>query len=401
MCRQFWYKGGVVLKKQRQKTKCFGLILWVLCLTLVWNGSLVLSAHADDSLSLAIAVSEETDVRVGQVQEWLEQLGYYQGDHTMLLDANTQYALYSFCKANGLSYTNAGVTQDAWNLLQSGNGTPAPDDSETYQDIAYGAEGDEVLVLQTRLKELGYFVGDNVLEPSVFDGGTQGAVELFCENNNVAYSGAGVSASFQHIIFSSGAISYSEPTVKKTAAEKLTAYMTRRVPVLGSTLPMFFIWICSVVVVVLILVLSVYFFVPDKEKLAAQKTNNGTTQQYWRKTVTDTTGSGLMAMEKLSASGNLLDFQVHYNGDVRNIQCVCKGTLAIGRGENCQITLHPSDTAASHSHCDLYYRGAVLMLRDHSSNGTYVNGRMIHKSECRIHSGDHITIGSHLLVIQF
>lgn len=380
-------------------------LLCFICALSMMLTVLSLAAYADDTLSIVIETSEDkdaTDVRIGQVQEWLESLGYYHGEHTMTLDANTQYALYSFCKANDLQYTNAGVTQEAWSLLQSGNGIPAPDDEETpaYTDIAFGAEGDDVLVLQTRLKELGYYIEDNRLNPSVFDDGTQKAVELFCDNNNITFTGGGVSASIQHILFSSGAVAYSEPEIKLSLSEKLTAYMTKQVLMFGSTLPMFSLWICGAVIVVLILVLFVYFFVPDRERADATAASTAA-PRYWRKTINNSSGAGLMAMEKLSASGYLLDFQVQYNGQVDNVQRACKPAITIGRGNGNSIVLHPSDTAVSNSHCDLFYRGAVLMLRDHSSNGTYVNGRMIHKSECRLNTGDKITIGAHLLVIQF
>lgn len=275
------------------------------------------------------------------------------------------------------------------------------EESPGYTDIAFGAEGDDVLALQTRLKELGYYSEENALTPSVFDNGTEQAVRLFCEYNSIAYSGSGASAPVQHIIFSEGAVPYEAPEVKLSAAEKLTAYMTRQVPVFGSHLPMYFLWICSVVILVLILVLCVYFFVPNREKLARKEAEKGAVPQYWRKKMANTDSAGLYAREKLSGSGNLLDFQVHYNGNVTNVQAVCKPRLVIGRGGDCGIVLNGADTSASHRHCELYYRGAVLMLRDVSSNGTQVNGRWINGAECRVNPGDQITIGAHLLVIQF
>lgn len=273
------------------------------------------------------------------------------------------------------------------------------DEEKVYQNIAYGAEGDDVLELQTRLKELGYYTDDNTLTPSVYDYGTQQAISLFCEYNSISYSGSGVSASVQHIVFSDGAVAYTKPELRSSLSDKITVYMTERVPVFGTKLPMYFLWICSVIVVVLILVLCVHFFVPNREKMEAKE--NMSVPQYWRKTMTGTNSASLAAMGKLAGSGNRLDFQVHYNGRVKNVQAVCKPQLTIGRGADCGIVLSGEDMSASHLHCELYYRGAVLMLRDRSSNGTYVNGRLLHKSECRINSGDQITVGAHVLVIQF
>lgn len=383
----------------------FFSVLICICLFALVFVLLPLSGYADDGIPLAVPKGEDkdaTDVRIGQVQEWLEGMGYYHGDHTMKFDADTQYALYSFCQENGLPYTNDGVTQAEWDLLQSGGGKPAQGDEATpaYTDIAFGTTGDNVLSLQTRLKELGYYVGDNRLNPSVFDEGTQQAIHLFCETNSVSFTGEGAPASIQYILYSSGAVAYSEPEIKLSRSEKLAAYMTRQVPVFGSALPMFFLWICGVIIVVLILVLAVYFFVPNRDKTAEEASSNAV-PQLWRKTMDNSSGVGLMAMEKLSASGNLLDFQIQYNGNFSNVQCVCKPTVTIGRGGGNNIVLNAGDVSASNAHCDLYYRGAVLMLRDHSSNGTYVNGRLIHKSECRLNSGDQIAIGAHLLVVQY
>lgn len=273
------------------------------------------------------------------------------------------------------------------------------DEEKIYQNIAYGAEGDDVLELQTRLKELGYYTGDNTLTPSVYDNGTQQAVSLFCKYNNISYSGSGVSASVQHIVFSDGAVEYTIPEAKASLSDKITRYMTKQVPVFRTKLPMYFLWICSVIVVILIFVLCVHFFVPNQKKLEEKEQRS--VPQYWRKTMSDTNSSSLAAMGKLAGNGRRLEFQVHYNGSVKNVQALCKPQLTIGRDADCGVAIDAEDMSVSHSHCDLYYRGAVLMLRDHSVNGTYVNGRLLHKSECRVNSGDQITVGSHVLVIQF
>lgn len=363
-------------------------------------------AWAEEGKTVTIVIpysdnERETDVRIGQVQKWLGELGYYDGSQSMAADAETRFALFSFCQENGLPYSETGVTEEAWELLQSGKGKAAPAESEPsdYHDIAYGAQGDDVLAFQSRLKELGYYTGEDVLVAGVFDESTQRALDLFCEENHISNSGTGASASLQYILFSSGAVAYEEPEVKRSLAERLGGYFTRQVPMLGSTLPIYLLWVCGIVLLVLILVLVVYFFVPGREN-AANGQNRTEQPRYWRKAVSGPTGAGLGAIEKLSKFGSL-DFQVYYNGGVTNVQCVCRPSISIGRGGGNQILLNAADTAASNSHCDLYYRGAVLMIRDHSSNGTTVNGRELHKSECRLNAGDRIGIGSHVLVIQF
>ena len=287
-------------------------------------------------------------------------------------------------------------------LLCLGSTTALAEEETVYTDIAYGTVSEEVLAFQTRLKELGYFSESVVLNPSVFDGGTQEAVRLFCETNHISYDGTGVSAAIQHIAFSEGAIAYEAPEVKRSISEKLTDYMTRRVSFLGSRVPLFFLWICGVVIVVLILALLVYFFVPGREKAESVRgTAPETMPRYWRKTVTGSSGLGVSEAEKLSGAGRILDFRVQYEGSDNNFERTCDPVLSIGRSGSCQLVLDPRDILASNRHCELYYRGEVLMLRDSSSNGTTVNGRLIHKSECRLNSGDRLGIGAHSLLIQF
>lgn len=362
-------------------------------------------ALADDTdvpvtvIKISAGDGNTPDVLLGEVQDWLAELGYYSGDHTMVFDAETQYSLYRFSKENGLAFSYEGVTEEQWNLLRNGGGKSIV--QAVYEDIPYGAYGEDVLLMQMRLKALGYYTDDVVMIPSSFDEGTQAALDLFCETNHIERQGNGASADVQTILFSESANAYAVPEVKQSAAQKFTAYMMGSSSVFGLRVPMFFLWICSVIIGVLTVILFIYFFIPGKEKAARNRQmSSQEIPKYWRKSISNNSGVGLVAMEKLSATGNLLDFQVQYNGEVKNVQCVCKPSVTIGRTKSA-IRLDPGDTSISHSHFDLYYRGAVLMLRDHSSNGTYVNGTLIHKSECRIHPGDKIRIGSHVLTIQF
>ena len=377
-----------------------GIVLLLAVLLLSLHGGF---AFADDSaegpeIAIPAGDGQTTDVRLGDVQASLEALGYYSGEHTMVFDADTQYALYDFSQENGLTFTYDGVTEEQWKLLQAGTGKPARVD---YSLIAYGAYGDDVLKLQLRLQALGYYTGEIILKPATFDDGTQAAVELFCATNNIDYEGSGIDVDIQKFLYSDGARPYEAPKIKLSASQKLTAYMTSESDLFGMKVPKYFMWICGALIAILTVVLFIFFFIPGRDKKDNQ-TQSSTQEmpKYWRKSISNSNGVGLVAMEKLAATGNLLDFQVQYDGDVKNVQCVCKPSVTIGRS-NSAIRLDPRDTSVSNSHFDLYYRGAVLMLRDHSSNGTYVNGRLIHKSECRIHPGDKIRIGGHVLIVQF
>ena len=73
--------------------------------------------------------------------------------------------------------------------------------------------------------------------------------------------------------------------------------------------------------------------------------------------------------------------------------------LRIGRTERTLPLDNDSDI--SRQHCQMSFRGNVLILRDYSTNGTEVNGQVYHNCECVIHSGDTIKIGRHELTVRF
>ncbi len=355
------------------------------------------AAAAEEYVFTAEEAAETENVYVGQLQERLTELGYYTGGQTMLYDAATQYAVYRFCQLNGLTYSSQGVTTEIWNAVISDSAAALASEEDIYQDIAYGDTGSAVLTLQTRLKELSYYTDGAELDPGVFDEGTQKAVETFCQVNQVTYSGTGVSAAVQYIIYSDGAVSYTDRD-KGTISQRLSNYMTGSVSMLGSSVPVYLLWICSVILVVLILVLCIFFFVPGKEK---QPQGPQQPPVYWRKSGALRDDSSVLTQGKThDTSKAMMDVQIRFQNKVKNLQCPCGTTVTIGHG-GCTIPLDNRDVTASHAHCELYYRGAVLMLRDHSTNGTYVNGRLVHNAECRIYSGTQLGVGQHQIYIQF
>ncbi|MCD7844868.1 MAG: FHA domain-containing protein [Oscillospiraceae bacterium] len=356
-----------------------------------------MGAGAEEYVFTTEETAETENVYVGQLQERLTELGYYTGDQTMLYDAATQYAVYHFCLVNGLTYFSQGVTTEVWNAILSDSAAALESEAEVYQDIAYGETGSAVLTLQTRLKELSYYTDGAELDPGVFDAGTQKAVETFCQVNQVTYSGTGASAAVQYIIYSDGAISYTDRD-KGSLSQRLSSYMTGTVSVFGGEVPVFLLWICSVILVVLILVLCIFFFVPGKDR---QPPGQQQTPVYWRKSGALRDDASVLTQGKThDTSKAVMDVQIRFQDQVKNIQCPCSGTVTIGHG-GCSIPLDNRDGTVSHSHCELYYRGAILMLRDHSTNGTFVNGRLVHNAECRVYSGTQLTVGRHELYIQF
>ena len=156
------------------------------------------------------------DLGVRTVQEKLMQLGYYEGNVSYELDNNTMYAIKLFCEANQLPFSSEGLTREAYNALMGGGdlvGKATPQPAQTagagYETLSFGQVSDTILNLQIRLKELGYYEGQQ-LTPQTYDWGFHAAIELFCKNNNIAFDGEAmqVSDSIQRIIFSEVAQPY-------------------------------------------------------------------------------------------------------------------------------------------------------------------------------------------------
>ncbi|MBQ9459268.1 MAG: peptidoglycan-binding protein [Oscillospiraceae bacterium] len=335
---------------------------------------------------------QQQDINVGTLQDRLTELGYYEGSKTFVYDMATQYAVRRFCMNNGLTYNERGVRQSVWDAIMDAGANPARDTAE-YANLSPGDTGEAVLALQTRLKALNYFTG-LVLTPEVFDKDTQTAVERFCETNSVAYEGSGASAALQRIIFSDGAAGYTAPAEKKPFSQKLSDYMMRDVQITTMVLPMFVVWLIVAVLVILIAAVMIHFFIREgKSRKAAVAISPASFPRGMFDAGQDEQFRGVPTMRSI-------DFQIEYKGQVKNKQLACFDTLSIGRGA-VDLQLDAADHLVSHSHCDLSYDGAVLVLNDHSKNGTRINGNLIHKCRCRVNSGDKIVIGSHTISVFF
>lgn len=69
------------------------------------------------------------------------------------------------------------------------------------------------------------------------------------------------------------------------------------------------------------------------------------------------------------------------------------GEIAIGRGEECDISL-PEDTALSEIHCAIIFEEGNVYIEDRdSTNGTYING-IPRREQCLLNQGDVLLIGS-------
>lgn len=68
--------------------------------------------------------------------------------------------------------------------------------------------------------------------------------------------------------------------------------------------------------------------------------------------------------------------------------------ITIGRNAQSTIVVDAKYGTVSGSHATITCNGDTLLLQDHSTNGTYVNGVHIHHQSCQIRKGDNVTLGS-------
>lgn len=66
--------------------------------------------------------------------------------------------------------------------------------------------------------------------------------------------------------------------------------------------------------------------------------------------------------------------------------------ITIGRAPECDITVDQSFGRVSNEHATLEIQDGQLILKDHSSNGTMINGRLIHHASIAIQNGDKIML---------
>ena len=68
--------------------------------------------------------------------------------------------------------------------------------------------------------------------------------------------------------------------------------------------------------------------------------------------------------------------------------------ITIGRNAQSNIVVDAVYNTVSGNHATILYDGYTYILQDHSTNGTYVNGRLVHHTNCQINKNDNITLGT-------
>jgi len=144
-----------------------------------------------------------TSEQVIRLEQRLSELGFFSADSDSTYDAETRAALESFQQANGLE-VNGLADSATMERLNSADAISRQDYLARFAGayaqmatLSMGASSNDVLVMQRRLKDLGYFSG----EPSgAFDDATRQAVESFQMVNGLPINGVADGATLMRLM---------------------------------------------------------------------------------------------------------------------------------------------------------------------------------------------------------
>lgn len=318
-----------------------------------------------------IMYEARNDSRVSQLQDRLEALGYFH-DYQRLngsFDQETLNALDAFMIENNYEkMENLVIDEKIWNLVFSETAKANP---VVKPDIKVGDGNEYVVSAQNRLYDLNYY-GDGV-RTGVCDEAMMTAVRLFAENNQIKFDGDIISSQLQDALYAENAVKYT-PVVEESVG--------------------FADWIKEnivLVLVVLVIVAACVFliiFAFGKNQKGDKQNNSAQTPSYAAKT------GGFSAPAAPVAGGKNVELTVKYHGTSNTVTVNLDSPLRIGRSEK-TLPLNMADSDISRTHCQLYFRGDNMFLRDYSTNGTSVNGQTYHNCECVVRNHDTIRIGEH------
>ncbi|MGN1020217.1 MAG: peptidoglycan-binding protein [Aristaeellaceae bacterium] len=168
---------------------------------------------------VTIRLNDQGDL-VGTVQTRLQELGYYTGEITCVYDKTTQTAVKNFQKKNGLTVDGICGVNTQSKLLGgfalSANATPTPTPSPTptpaptFQvpsaTVRQGDTGDNVKLVQQRLKDLGYYTGT---VDGKFGSGSVAALKTFQTKHGLTADGVAGSDTYDRL-FSYSALGFNQ-----------------------------------------------------------------------------------------------------------------------------------------------------------------------------------------------
>lgn len=358
----------------------------------------------DKSLAIFIPKFSRHE-RLPNFKNKLYKLGYYTAmasDENIgsdFLDPDTMNAVYDACAKNNLlrEYSDSGINYTVWDAvmndrLAAADTTPAPTQT-AYAHISYNHTGQAVLDVQNKLLELSYPLAGGVAT-GVYDTATIDVIKIYCQYNSYPYDQAasnGLTPAFQKRLLEQESVSYyevtptpavtatPEPTSVPSIGEKLRGYFSGSSNLLGLQVSNVVLWLISFGLIAGCVLAVLYFFSPADANSNRPGSDKPTRRQI---------GNGR------------LEFTIEYKGIVQTYRCNIDHALKIGRNVG-SFPLHMQDTQISRKHCEIYYFDRCLRLRDYSSNGTLINGRICSREEYMLHSGDVIQIGDHIITIRF
>ena len=164
---------------------------------------LLLSPAALADGSDAGALVDMTSDQVVRMEQRLWDLGYFSGESDSTYDAETRSALESFQQANGLEVTGA-ADSATMERLDSADALSRQDYltrfANAYGQMATlekGSVSNDVMVMQRKLRELGYFSGN---PGGSFDDATRQAVESFQMVNGLPITGVADGATLMRLM---------------------------------------------------------------------------------------------------------------------------------------------------------------------------------------------------------
>jgi|GEM_PF-3135053 len=357
------------------------------------------NAWTDSSLKFVLFQTDETK-ELFRMKSRLSDMHYFYSNtpedsiKNDFFDRYTLMAIEQCCERNGLEYRENGVCVDTFNAIVSGNivdaaatPTPAPSGAAAFRTIYPMNEGGDVTALQQQLMKLGYAFDLNtgesvVFQPGVYDEKMMTALQTYSSLKRIEGlpENQSITPELQTILLNDSE-AYVPPTPAPTEApekvNKLVAYFTAPTTLFSIQMPTWGVWLVSIGLIVLLTLVLLYFFMPSNDKK-----NNGKKPS-----------------QKRGKAGKI-SFVIEYNGKKTEYRCDIDHTLKIGRNIG-DFPIDTDDLALSGKHCEIYYSGKTLMIRDYSTNGTFVNNKPCNSGEYALHSGDTIKIGNHTLTIMF
>lgn len=335
----------------------------------------LLASFTASAITLSL---EATGADVRSLQLRLGELDYYTSNVSGVFDPETQAAIDLFRRQIGLQIAD-GIDDTTWEALFSFE-APAYQKTTDTPQLVPGSTGAAVTALQVKLLELGCFREE--FTPGLYDPATQYAQDRFCKNHHIVIQ-SGATSELQKIILSQSntneeSSSNNGVSIPLDASAKVS-FLQQQIKVGTLVIPTVILYIAMVFLMMFAILLT---FCIEKK----------------RSSQTNPRGESLKLFSQSQETA--LHLSVVYQNKIRQLSFPLGVAVSIGRASE-QVPLDSSDAGASRQHCDLYFGGNTLILRDHSQSGTFINGEHIHNAECPAKKGDNIQISKHTLTIDY